>query len=148
MRLKILVLLFIFFMSVTTVQCETITAMKKCQYDDPYLGIYKLSIIQEKNKEVSVKLFETGGGDPAMNGNFLVLTIAQWSNDGYAYSWYTNINIYEVKSFKVKGDKIKITGTEHRMIDGEIKTASVKITITYSVNASGELSDKINIVKK
>jgi hypothetical protein len=86
------------------------------------------------NDKVSLFLYETGGGDPAMNGN--VLYLGAFGEHGAGGVFDLGINIVEVKKAEMAGpDTIKITGIRDTMgDDGNIKPgqpfeATVKITV-------------------
>lgn len=87
-----------------------------------------------ESDKAALFLYETGGGDPAMNGNQLFL--GAFGEHGAGGVFDLGINIVEVKKAEMAGpDTIKITGTRDTMgDDGNIKPgqpfeATVKFTL-------------------
>ena len=69
-------------------------------------------------------LFETGGGDPAINGDILLLTIIPGNREQAALTWNTSINVYTVDSAGLDPEhpRIIIEVREHFAgTSGEIK---------------------------
>jgi hypothetical protein len=90
------------------------------------------------NDRVSLFLYETGGGDPAMNGNLLYL--GAFGEHGAGGVFDLGINIVEVKKAEmVDADTIKITGIRDTMgDDGGIKPGQpFEATVTFTVKDNG-----------
>jgi hypothetical protein len=133
-----------------SVFAQEIKANELKEYADPYCLINNLTLINLEEKALTIKVFETGGGDPAMNGNKLILNIVEWDYvDGYCYTWDTGINIYEVMSIKIKDNNFIIKCTEHQIKDdtGQIIEVSVQYVISYYLDENNHLKNMINIVK-
>ena len=71
------------FIFVAPVIAEERVAKETCQYE-MLEQIDKVTHVQTED-DVIVKLIETSGGDPAMNGNVILLSISKDSNDGESY---------------------------------------------------------------
>ena len=129
---------------------QEIKANKTAGCEELYSSIQNLTLIKLQKKALTVKVFETGGGDPAMNGNKLILNICEWDYaDGNCYTWETGINIYEVKSIETKGNKCIIKCTEHQITDdkGQIQAVPVQYVISFYFDENNHLKDMINIEK-
>jgi hypothetical protein len=114
-----------------------------------YSIINNLTLIQLKEKALTLKVFETGGGDPALNGNILILNISEWDEmDGNCYIWETGINVLEVKSIKTKDNKCIIECTEHQVNDGILQVQSVQYIISYYFDENNRLQDMIKVEKQ
>jgi hypothetical protein len=145
-----IVIITIALFAIPSVFSQEIKADKSAEYEDPYSSIQNLTLIKLKEKALTIKVFETGGGDPAMNGNKLVLNICEWDYaDGNCYTWETGINIYEVKSIKTQGNKCIIKCTEHQLKDdkGLIQTVPAQYIISYYFDENNHLKNMINIEK-
>ncbi|MFH2012848.1 MAG: hypothetical protein ABIJ37_09150 [Pseudomonadota bacterium] len=106
-------------------------ATEECKYQ--FLNqIHKVTSIDTRDN-VIIRLIESGGGDPAMNGNVLLLTISEGS-DGESFVWETGINMFDVQKVRSVPNHILIVeGTEHYMNSkGIIKPRPVKYQIIYS----------------
>jgi len=145
------ILVFVFVLTVFTEYSFTqeIKANESFGYS-AYSNILKLTAIQVAENEITIKVFETGGGDPLMNGNKLILNICEWDYaDGNCYTWDTGINIYEVKSISVIDNKCIIKCTEHivNVNNEQIKTISFKYSISFYFDKDNHLKNKIKIEK-
>lgn len=129
---------------------QEIKAKKTAGCENLYSSIQNLTLIKLMDKALTVKVFEIGGGDPAMNGNRLILNICEWDYaDGNCYTWETGINIYEVKSIKTKGNKCIIKCTEHQLGEdkGQIQEVPVQYVISYYFDENNHLKNIIDIEK-
>jgi len=108
-------------------------------------GIHNLS---DDKSHVAVRLFESGGGDPALNGNHLLLAIVP-SPDQAPRIWRTGIDIYLVRSVSLDAQKseIAIEVTEHFPGDaGDVDARPRLYTIQYDVDPkSGVVSENIRV---
>jgi hypothetical protein len=108
-------------------------------------GSHNLSDVE---RGVMVRLFESGGGDPAMNGNRLMLAIVPEPAQEPRV-WETGIDIYEVRGVALDAEKseISIDVTEHTQGDqGAIRERPRNYTILYDVDAeTGAVSETIRV---
>nr|WP_086937395.1 hypothetical protein [Thaumasiovibrio occultus] len=121
--------------------------------DAPYQSIYELHTLEDDN--VLVRVFETGSGDPALNGNHIVVNVMDFSPDGQNYTWQTGIDMYHVESVTLLNDAastpvrtLNITGTEHSFnVDKEqMLEVPVSYTVTYQYSDNG-LEDSLAVTK-
>lgn len=117
---------------------------------DPYAIINKASIIPISVAELTVRLYETGGGDPAMNGNKIILNISQWDPSGNSYTWNTGINIFELLEIRLEIGKIWLECTEHVMDNnsGSVQTMKAIYTIVYFQDGSEQLKNTIDVARQ
>jgi hypothetical protein len=108
-------------------------------------GIHNLS---DDKRGLTLRLFESGGGDPAVNGNHLMLAIVPEPSQAPRV-WQTGIDIYKVRSVALDAEKpeISIDATEHFQGDqGAIGERPRHYTIRYDIDAeSGAVSETIRI---
>ena len=108
-------------------------------------GIHNLS---DDKRGVMLHLFESGGGDPAVNGNHLLLAIVPEPSQAPRV-WQTGIDIYNVRSVALDAEKseISIDATEHFQGDpGVIRERPRHYTIRYDIDAeSGAVSETIQV---
>lgn len=124
---------------------ETVTATT-----DEGFGFYS-SLFEVKQKETKagtiVRLFDTGkGGDPAMNGGQLVLSLMSFPEEK---TYDLDINILDVSSFEVPSEnEVRIGGSEHYMdAKGEIKTRPFAYTIAFSIDKDGAPAEAIKVTR-
>lgn len=107
--------------------------------------VYNLD--DEKN-HLLVRLFIRGGGDPAMNGNHLLLAIIP-APEQVAHIWDTGIDIDSVRSVAqdTENSEIRIKVIEHFQEEQrDIKERQSQYTIRYAVDtATGSVADAIHI---
>jgi len=110
------------------------------------------SVRKIDNDQVSLALYETGGGDPAMNGNLVYL--GAFGEHGGGGVFDLGINIVEVKKAEMAGpNTIKITGIQDTMgDDGAIKPgqpfeATVKFTVKDGQDGI-EVEKKVVVTQK
>ena len=116
----------------------------------PYSSIHKLNVLYSEESKITIKVFETGGGDPAMNGDLLILNICELDPaEKRCFSWKTGINIYQIKSIRAKKFNCIIACTEHQTdeLTGRIKTVGVEYIIYYYFDENGKLKDVITVEK-
>ncbi|MBX3231341.1 MAG: hypothetical protein KIT84_10385 [Labilithrix sp.] len=106
------------------------------------------SIFEVKQKETKegtiVRLFDTGkGGDPAMNGGQLLLSIMSWPEEK---TYDLGLNILSVTKFEVPNESTAlIEGSEHYMdAQGEIKTRPYSYKLDFSLK-DGEPAETIKL---
>jgi hypothetical protein len=92
-----------------------------------------------------VRLFETGGGDPAMNGDQLVLNILSYPED---QTYDLGLNVNTVSKFEVTDTQVKLEGSEDIMgADGNIKNRPFAYTINYAIGSDGAPAPSISITR-
>ena len=117
---------------------------------DPYSLINKTSIFPVEEEQLTIRLFETGGGDPAMNGNTIVLNLSQWDPSGNSFTWNPGVDIYELVDVRLERGKIRLECTEHIMdnTSGTIKTENTIYLIGYFQDESEQLKNVIDVSKE
>ena len=104
--------------------------------------------LSDDKRDAMVRLFESGGGDPAMNGNRLLLVVVSHSNQEQRV-WETGIDIYQVRSVALDAEKseVAIDVTEHFQGDeGPIRERPRHYTTHYDVDPeSGAVSETIRV---
>jgi hypothetical protein len=112
--------------------------------------VFEIHNLSDDKRDAMVHLFESGGGDPAMNGNRLLLAIVSYP-DQKPRIWETDIDIYKVRSVALDAEKseIAIDVTEHFQGDeGVIRERRRLYTIRYDVDPeSGAVSETIRVRK-
>ena len=95
-----------------------------------------------------IKVFETSGGDPAMNGNVILLGIAGDSNDGKSFVWDTGIDMLDIESIRQgPSQALLIEGDEHYMgEDGRVNQRPVRYQLAYEFS-DGQLANRIQVDK-
>ena len=110
-------------------------------------SVYRVHNLFDEKNDVTVRLFEMGGGDPAMNGDVLLLTIIPGNREQAALTWKTGITVYTVTGAEIDPGRseVVIKVQEHIMgPSGEIDEHSEIYTIEYEVDRkSGAISDMI-----
>ena len=94
----------------------------------------------------SISVFEMGGGDPAMNGNNLFVSICPNSNDKSCahFPYVLNINGLKKVSLKEEKKSIIVDGSEDYMnSNGEIKNRKVVYGIKYDWNSDGTVKNSL-----
>jgi hypothetical protein len=114
-------------------------------------SVFRIHQLADEKRDTTVRLFETGGGDPAVNGNRLLLVVVSHSDHGLRI-WETGIDVYTVQSVALDAEKseIAIDVIEHFQEDeGRIRERPRLYTITYDVDSeSGEVSETIRVRKE
>jgi len=107
--------------------------------------VYNLD--DEKN-HLLVRLFLRGGGDPAMNGNHILLAIIP-APEQAPHIWDTGIDIDSVRNIVQDTEKseLRIKVIEHFQPDqNDIRERQSLYTIRYNVDpATGSIADSIHI---
>jgi hypothetical protein len=99
-------------------------------------GIHSLT---DDKHGLSVRLFETGGGDPATNGNLLILTIVPFDPAQGAVTWKTGLDVYTVRSVTLDPDatEVNVQVNEHfKGGEGLIEERPRAYVIDYDVDAA------------
>lgn len=149
MKRNITIVIFLCLLLPSTLFSAEIVALQESAGEAPYSLINKATIIKVSEDEVTIKVFETGGGDPAMNGNKLIVTICEWDRSGNCYTWRTGIDLYEVKDITTADRKVIIRGTAH-VSNKEtltIETVTVSYIIEYYFDESNVLKNSIRVEK-
>jgi hypothetical protein len=110
--------------------------------------VFSIHNLSDDKNGVKVRLFESGGGDPALNGNRLMLAVVP-DPALEPRVWRTGIDIYSVRGVALDAEKseISIDVTEHFQDDhGPIRERPRSYTIRYDVDAeSGAVSEAIQV---
>lgn len=87
----------------------------------------------DQNNELAFRVFETGGGDPAMNGDIIYVAIEQgWD---YGAVWRTNINVFSVEKIEWLSRKFKIHAIKDDMAkDGWPLKKKMIYTVSFQWN--------------
>jgi hypothetical protein len=123
-----------------------VKAMTKVDFD-------AFAIIDQVTKvddpDLQIRVFETLGGDPAINGNIIYLHITDGNPDGKSLTWDTGLNVNTVASIKPRGkNQIQIQGKE-QLLDpetGGAKTIPFSYTLKYS-RPSNNLSEVLEVAR-
>ena len=100
---------------------------------------------QESKAGNIVRLFETGGGDPAMNGDQLVLNILSYPEEK---TYDLGLNVNTVSKFEATDTQVKIEGSEDFMdAKGNIKSRPFAYTIGYSIGKDGAPAPSISLTR-
>lgn len=94
----------------------------------------------------SISVFEMGGGDPAMNGNNLFVSICPNSNEKACahFPYVLNINALKKVSLDAGKKSIIVEGSEDYMNNnGEIKNRKITYGIRYDWKADGTVKDSL-----
>ncbi|MFO0740057.1 MAG: hypothetical protein U0270_29430 [Labilithrix sp.] len=107
------------------------------------------SIFTVQNKESKggniVRLFETGGGDPAMNGDQLVLNIMSYPEEK---NYDLGLNVNTVSKFEVTDTQVLLEGSEDIMdANGDIKSRPFAYTIDYTIGEDGAPAPSIKLTR-
>lgn len=112
------------------------------------LHVFGIHSLSDEESGVQVRLFESGGGDPAVNGNRLVLAIVP-DPELKPRVWRTGIDVYSVRGVALDAGKsaISIDVTEHfQGGEGPIRKRARRYTIRYDVDAkSGAVAETIRV---
>jgi hypothetical protein len=115
-----------------TARPKTIAATSEARYESLY-GVWKVTGIQN-DVGLDLSIIETGGGDPAMNGN-LPLLAAYGPDHGEGGVFELGLNVRSIDTMTMEGaDTIKLTGTSDNL-DANDKTiqepftALIKLTL-------------------
>jgi hypothetical protein len=108
-------------------------------------GVHNLS---DEKRGAIFRLFESGGGDPALNGNRLLLaTLPDPSQEPRV--WRSGIDVYIVRGVALDSEKgeISIDAIEHyRGDEGSVRERARIYTIEYDVDTeSGAVSESIRV---
>ena len=116
--------------------------------EDQYKIINQIDKVTRIDNEdgLVIKLIETSAGDPAMNGNVLLLAIREESEEGAFLVWETGIDMLDVQnieslphhSFNIEGDENFLDS------DGNVNQQTVKFKINYSIS-NGRLENNIDV---
>lgn len=99
--------------------------------------------------DVRAVLFETGGGDPAMNGAVLYLLIEEEDfREGNSYLYDPDLNVYQIEKFEVRGKTVFLKVLEHVEVDDNIVTHRVEYSFHFTLDGEGHLNEKITIRRK
>jgi hypothetical protein len=126
---------------------ELVTASRDGRWD-VLDGIWAVRTVEDGDLGIVLRLFETGGGDPAMNGDMLLLHIMNFNMHDAGLTWETGINVRAVESANLDAAASKLvvkTSVDTADADGNIGSAARTYALTYSVNARGAVDEKISV---
>ncbi|MBC2735182.1 MAG: hypothetical protein HF981_12565 [Desulfobacteraceae bacterium] len=137
-------------LTLSSSHAEEIQPIDRQDCDDPYTLITKAAFFPIEEQQLTIRLFETGGGDPAINGNKIVLSISQWDSSGNSFTWHTGIDIYELIDVRLERGRIWLDCLEHAMdsSSGAVETLKTIYTIAYFHDTSGQLKNTIDVTKQ
>jgi hypothetical protein len=147
MRRALVVTIALLFTSPALAADETVKATgdSSLQVLTHVFGIHNLS---DDKRGLTLRLFESGGGDPVVNGNRLLLAIVPEPSQ-VPHVFETGIDIYTLRSVVLDTEKseISIDTTEHVQGEaGPIRERPRSYTIRYDVDAeSGAVSETIQV---
>lgn len=122
---------------------RTVTASTDPKFD-LLPGLWEVSSIQSAD-QLDVTLYGTGGGDPAINGNQLWLSISTGTMS--VATWDLGLNIRSVDKLEPKGPgAVRITGKQETISGdtGETISKPFEATIAYRLQGD-EIQPKITI---
>jgi len=101
---------------------------------------------QYQGSGLDIKIFEIGGGDPAMNGSFIYICMAHAEK---SYIWKTGLNVREISKIDVKsGNRIMLHVNEDYMnTQGAISSRRSTYQIQFRMDA-GVLQHTLVLEKK
>lgn len=106
--------------------------------------------LSDERSHVMVRVFESGGGDPAMNGNRLLFAIVP-DPQQKPRIWETGIDVYIVRRVALDAERSQITidVTEHFQGDGGgIRQRPGIYTLHYDIDPeNGAVSETIRVSK-
>jgi len=106
-----------------------------------------LFAVQDKESKAGniIRLFETGGGDPAMNGDQLVLSVMSYPEEK---TYDLGLNVNGVTKFEVTDTQVFLEGSENFMDgQGNIKTRPYAYTINYSIGQDGAPAPALSLTR-
>jgi hypothetical protein len=127
---------------------DEVTASTDREYDR-HDSILKVTLLPDEERDMYIRVFETGAGDPAINGDRIVVTIKPGEGQEQpSRTWETGININTVDKVSLKGTSILIKGTEQYVDDsGKVRTVPASYRVTYQVR-EGTLGDRIEVSRE
>lgn len=98
--------------------------------------------------DATIKVYEAGGGDPALNGNMVFISVGVGGAQGDFKMWYPNIDVSgDIKVSKGKKNEIIINAIEETNENESVKRTPVTYSVKYSITDI-EVSDKIVVSKR
>ena len=146
----LLLIAFVVLLCLTNSHAAEIQPIDQQGCPDPYSLINKASFFPVEEEQLTIRLYETGGGDPAMNGNKIVRNIRQCDPSGNNFTWNAGVDIYELVDVRLERGKIRLECTEHVMdnTSGTIKTEKTIYLIGYFQDESEQLKTTIDVAKQ
>ncbi|MFZ5426894.1 MAG: hypothetical protein ACOZEN_07955 [Thermodesulfobacteriota bacterium] len=93
-----------------------------------------------------IKVFEIGGGDPAMNGAFIYVHI---EHESAAYTWKTGLNVRKINKIKYAPGNVIIIEADEDFMDDRQSISLRKRTYTIRFHLTGNaLKDTLSIESK
>jgi hypothetical protein len=110
-------------------------------------SVFAIHSLGDRKRNVVVRLFESGGGDPAVNGNRLLLAII--SDPQIAPRvWRTGIDVYEVKEVSLDTEKAELAIAVVEQSPQDMRMRPGLYVIRYDVDLEeGAISETIRIRK-
>src|SRR5262249_8831439 len=109
-----------------------ITASTKQEYS--LLGpIFRVDKVESESEHLSFRVFETGGGDPAANGDTLLVTVSQYPT---SYTWETPLDVREVSKVSLSSataigiQTVEDVGTPDGDFTQQNRTHTAKASLT------------------
>jgi hypothetical protein len=116
---------------------------------NPLENVFNVHNLTDDQSGVTVRLFETGGGDPAANGNRLVLAIDPDDPELESHVWQTGIDVYQVKDVRLNTatSELEIDCIEHYLDSASaFQERSATYVIRYSADShTGTVAKNLKI---
>lgn len=110
--------------------------------------IVAIRVENDEPNNAVVRLYETAGGDPALNGNLLLFNVMPFDPNLPSQSWETEIDVRTVEGVKLDTAKSTLrVNTQQDVLKDDVDLASVPLefALTYSVAKDGTVADKLSI---
>jgi hypothetical protein len=106
----------------------------------------------DRDDGATISIFQTGGGDPAMNGNRLIISICPNRFQEHACATFPDvmdINSIRRASLNAASKTLVLQVSADRLNqDGEIKSARVRYNIRFGINSDGSVQPQLRVTKK
>lgn len=124
----------------------TVTASEP-ECGEAFASIQGLTVLRSPADELTVKLFELGGGDPVMNGLRVVVNASPWDPARSSYTWDLGIDVYQVVGAYLDAGTLVLVCRQHYRDEAaaQIRTRDVTFVVTGLLDPSGSLQDRIEV---
>ena len=115
-----------------------------------FVNVESVTPIADRDSNIGLKVYQYGEGDPAMNGNFIGLTITPRNKSIPAYTFDTGINVRDVQkiSLNARQNALLLIVNEDVMVYPQtIVLKKRAYRIFYKMDSSGAVSDEIQVVR-